>query len=190
MSYISIEKHCEHFKSDIAKIAKGMFEEQGELRPTLFALVYKNNEFGIAVLGGLEQFFSSDKDKEVAALMMKKFNQQAKPIATAFVSEGWMTSFDKDEKIHDEDGNYVEGIVRPSKDPRRKEVITINFETYNKKAFTCWEIKRNGEEASLVETTYGTEWEAKDSTFAGRFAGLLEENYSYVADLVKEINLN
>lgn len=190
MSYLSIEKHCENFKSEISEIVQRMFTEHGELQPTLFALVYKNNSFGIAILGGLEKFFISDDGKEAAAAMMRKFNQEAKPIATAFVSEGWMSTFDKDAEIHDEDGNYKEGVVRPSKDPKRKEVITINFETYNKKAFTCWEIERKEEEASLVETTHGLSWEVKASNFSGRFSGLLEENYSYVVELLKEINLN
>jgi hypothetical protein len=190
MSYLTLENHCDNFKSEISEIAQKMFNEQGELQPVLFALVYKKGKFGIAILGGLEKFFSSDDDKETAAIMMKKFNQEAKPIATAFASEGWMSTFNKDTEIHDEDGNYKEGIVRPSKDPKRKEVITINFETYNKKAFSCWEIERKGEEATLVETTFGLDWEDKDSKFSGRFSGLLEENYSYVAELMKEINFN
>ena len=190
MSYLTLEKQCNNFKSEISEIAQKMFNEQGELQPALFALVYKNGSFGIAILGGLEQFFGSDDDKEVAAMMMKRFNQEAKPIATAFVSEGWMSIFEKDAEIHDESGNYKEGIIRPSKDPNRKEVITINFETYNKKAFSCWEILREGEEATLKETTFGIDWEIKDSNFGGRFSGLLEENYSYVAQMLKEINLN
>lgn len=189
MSYISIDKHCENFKSEISDIVQRMFADQGELQPTLFALVYKNGSFGIAILGGLEQFFISDDGKEAAAMMMRKFNQEAKPVATAFVSEGWMSTFGKDAEILDEDGNYKEGVVRPSKDPKRKEVISINFETYNKKAFVCWEIEREGE-ASLIETDYSLGWEAKASNFNGRFSSLLEENYSYVAELLKEINLN
>jgi hypothetical protein len=165
MSYLTLENHCDNFKSEISEIAQKMFNEQGELQPVLFALVYKKGQFGIAILGGLEKFFISDDGKETAAIMMKKFNQEAKPIATAFVSEGWMSTFNKDTEIHDEDGNY-------------------------KEAFSCWEIERKGEEVTLTETTFGLDWEDKDSNFSGRFSGLLEENYSYVAELMKEINFN
>ena len=53
-----------------------MFEETGSVDPVLFALVFKDNKFGIAILGGLEQFFISEKGKEAAAELMKKFNEE------------------------------------------------------------------------------------------------------------------
>ena len=65
-----------------------LFEETGSVDPVLFALVFKDNKFGVAVLGGLEQFFISDKGKEAVAVLMRKFNEETKALATAFASEG------------------------------------------------------------------------------------------------------
>jgi hypothetical protein len=169
-----------------------MFKEQGVIEPVLFALVFKENRFNIAVLGGLEKFFISPDGKEAAAIIMRKFNDETKPLAIAFASEGWMSSYAKDDSPVDEQGFFKEDVVKPSKDPKRKEVVNISFETYNKSAFSCWEIDRAEKDPRLVETTFNMPWGGKNESVKGIFMDLLRENHDHVSKLLalKDINLN
>jgi hypothetical protein len=187
---MNIDNQIQNFRSEISHMVQRMFKEQGVIEPVLFALVFKENRFNIAVLGGLEKFFISPDGKEAAAIIMRKFNDETKPLAIAFASEGWMSSYAKDDSPVDEQGFFKEDVVKPSKDPKRKEVVNISFETYNKSAFNCWEISRKDNIATLVETTYNMEWGAKNENLTGVFMDLLRENHDHIANLLKEINLN
>ena len=187
---INYEKEIESFRLETSRVVKAMFEETGSVDPVLFALVFKDNKFGVAVLGGLEQFFISDKGKEAVAVLMRKFNEETKALATAFASEGWMSVFEKGDYPVDEEGYYTNPNMRPSLDPKRKEVLNISFETHDKKAFECWEVVRKDDEASLEETTYSLGWEPKTDDTRGTFMDLLKENYDHISKLMKGINLN
>jgi hypothetical protein len=187
---MNIDKEIEIFRSEIAEVVQKIFEEQGAVDPVLFALVFKENQFSVAILGGLEKFFISPEGKEAAAIMMRKFNDEARPLAIAFASEGWMSVLPKDEDIVDEDGFFKKDVTRPSKDPQRKEVVNISFETYNKSAFSCWEIDRAEKDPRLVETTFNMPWGGKNESVKGIFMDLLRENHDHVSKLLKDINLN
>lgn len=187
---INYEKEIETFRLETSRVVKAMFEETGSVDPVLFALVFKDNKFGIAILGGLEQFFISEKGKEAAAELMKKFNEETKALATAFASEGWMSIFEKGDYPIDNDGFYKNPEMRPSLDPQRKEVVNIAFETHDKKAFECWEVVRNEDDATLIDTTYSLGWEPKTDDTRGTFMDLLKENYDHISKLMKDISLN
>jgi hypothetical protein len=182
------EKEIESFRKEISENVKNMFNETGSVEPILFALTYNQGKFKIGVLMGLERFFISDEGKEAAVLIMRKFNEETKPLAIALATEGWMSIYEKDDNPLDKDGFYAKGKVRPSQDPKRKEVVNISFETYNQKAFECWEIVR--EENVQLSSMVSQGWELKENEFSGTFMSLLKENYDYISKLVENISLN
>lgn len=182
------EKELSKFKSEICKISEETFNTAHEFPPTLFALIYKDGNFMITVLDNLARFFISESGKDLVSELMSKFNKEVKPIATAFVSEGWMSVYKKtkSDEIIDEAGNYMPGVVRPSQDPKRKEVLNISFESYNKTAFQMWEIIRDDKDTPSLISANTLEWEDKEKgNVKGRFSEMLSENYSEFSQQLK-----
>ena len=122
--------HLNDFAIDIVRFTTGMFETDKRLDPIVMALTIKEGKLSIAVLAGLGQFFTNDHGKEVAARIIKEAAKEIKPVAIAFATEAWISekSVEEIDKILDKDGSYKEGIVRPSEDPKRREVLMIHLE--------------------------------------------------------------
>jgi len=170
------------FSDDISRIAKETFETYQEAAPTVLSLFYdkKAGDFSIASLGGLEEYFVSSEAKEDAAKIIQRFNQNVKPIATAFISESWMSVLSLEE----------EPTVSPSKDPNRKEILMIIFETFDTECVKMWEIVRNNGEVSLEDLDINSKgWVPKGAT-KGIFSDMLKENYDETAKKLAELNLN
>jgi len=174
------QEELEKFENRVISSVKAMFEEEEEVSPVVFALVRQGKNFSLAVLGGLEQFFISEKGKDMAAEAIKRFSKEMKPLAIAFASEGWMSEIPK--------GEQLKG--KPSEDPQRKEILHITFESYNQAAFRCWKIERD-EKISLKVEDISHTWKEKDpQVLQGRFMNLLEESYSEFARDFRNIHLN
>ena len=179
------QEELKKFEKQVIESVESIFNEDGEVYPVVFALLRIDKKFGVAILGGLGELFSSEEGKDKAAEIVKSFGETAKPLAIAFASESWMTELPKGEKL----------TTMPSEDPRRVEIIHISFESYNQTGFHCWEILREGNwlvsEASLRKREdISTTWKKKDGKMAGRFMNLLEENYTDFSDEMRTFNLN
>lgn len=180
-------EHIQQFKRNIIHAATERFKDEKGLEPVVFALVMHEGKPALAILEGLAAFFTSDENKELAAKVIKESTSKIKPLALCFVSEGWAStkSFDQYESVVDSEGNYREGVIRPKDDPDRKEILMLIFETHNKESFVNFEILREGEEVTLKELS-NPNWQAKKGDFKGRFANLLEDNYSELAQTIKD----
>lgn len=183
-----LAEHLNNFSDDVTQIITESFKKDKGVNPTVFALMLKNNTLGIGILAGLGQFFTSDQGKEMAARIIKEASKELKPVALAFASEAWISekAFSDYQSVVDEDGNYREGIIRPSEDPNRKEILMLNFETFDQECFHYFDIIRDGENVSLKKSICSEGWKPKKSEVKGRFMNLLEENYSELAQFVKE----
>lgn len=182
------QEHLAKFKTDIKEMVKDAVEKDGGLDPVVFALVLSGDKIGIAVLTGLGELFTSDEGKDVAAMAMKELSNQIKPVAIAFASEAWASakSFDDYTSVIDEDGNYREGVIRPVDDPNRKEILFINWETFDQEASDTWDMIRNNGKLELKESIT-TDWVPKgELNKEGRFANILTDNYSEMAMILQE----
>ena len=184
-----IQEHVVEFKNEITRVVIKRFNEDKEITPIVFALILEDKKPKIGILAGLERFFSDPDSKNIAAQLIKESSNVIKPIAIAFICEGWGASYHKDEdisKIIDQNGNYIDESVTPKNNPNRKEILFMSFETYDQKAAVMMEIVRDGEEVSLKEMS-NNDWEPKkEEKYKGKFADLLKENYSAMAEELKE----
>ena len=119
-----------HFKEMIIDMIDHTFKNEGYIAPVVFALIEKEGETGIAILGDLNEFMKNDSSKDNITKMIKQLNKELKPIATALVTEAWMSVYSGKKSPLDKDGNYKEGIVKPSEDPNKIEIVMITFETF------------------------------------------------------------
>jgi hypothetical protein len=182
------QEHLVSFRAIIKDMVKDMVKEHGGVDPVVFALILKDNKVAIGVLAGLGELFTSDQGKDLAAEAMKKLNEEIKPIAIAFVSEAWASIKAEGEydSVIDPSGNYREGVVRPADDPNRKEMIFINWETFDQQAMDTWEMVRNGDDLQLKKA-HTDDWKPKDpKTKSGRFTNILTDNYSELAKILGE----
>lgn len=188
------------FKDNIQEMVKDIFSADKRIDPTAFALTFKEDRTVISVLAGIGQLFNSPEGKILAAETMRKFNKEIKPIATAFVSEGWAKIINiEDAKPYvNDDGVLVNPLEeRPSLAKDKKEIIMFTFETYDKEASTHYEIKRNPIDSDDVtlEKILDIDWlPKKENHVSGLMTDLLEENYSEFAQMIQKLkskeNLN
>lgn len=82
-----------------------------------------------------------DKDKNIAADMMRSFQELPGVLATLFVTESWMSSYTKEE--YEAAGGKPENLVPPSQNPKRKEAVVMMLETRVGALFSECEIFRN-----------------------------------------------
>jgi len=185
----TVKKRLESFTNLIVEVVEDRFNRDKEVTPVVFGLVQKEGKFGVAILEGLAELFSGDHGKDLAAMMMKEMAKEVKPIAIAFVCEAWATEkkiSDKDD-ILDENGKYRPGAVRPSEDPNRKEILFINFETFDHEASQQWDIVKNEAGEKVLNVNIKAQWTKKGAQIiGGRFQDLLQENYSEMAQTLKK----
>lgn len=188
------------FKDNIQEMVKDIFSTDKRIDPTAFALTFKEDRTTISMLAGIGKLFNSPEGKILAAETMRKFNKEIKPIATAFVCEGWgkIINIEDAKPYVNADGDLVNPLEeRPSLAKDKKEIIMFTFETYDKEASVHYEIKRNPIDSDDVtlEKILDLDWlPKKENHVSGLMTDLLEENYSEFAQMIQKLkskeNLN
>lgn len=172
------------FKERVTNMVSEIFKEEEHFEPTVFFLAVRDGKLGMGIMADIGKLFVNDMGKTIAAEIIKKVNEQMKPIALAFASEGWAIVKPGNEK----DLKKVLKGPRPSESPDRKEILFINFETFDKECNVGWQIVRDiipgGELVPSKEMN--TEWAKKSDRFAGKFANLLTDNYSELNKLAND----
>tara|TARA_B110000503_G_C7132385_1_gene407352 strand:- start:1007 stop:1612 length:606 start_codon:yes stop_codon:yes gene_type:complete len=174
------EEELERFKYGIIEMVKETFHDNGGINPIMYALVIKDDKLIVSVLQNLHTLFNTDSEKQKAVEIIKEFNAEMKPIAIAFVSEGWAKILSDSEmnNIFDESGNYIDPSMRPGLSEDKIEVIMIHFETYDQCAINYIKVNRDVYPVEL-EDFESQDWTAKeDAMIDGMFTDLLQENYS------------
>ena len=191
------KEELDRFKRGIIEMTKTAFHENGGVNPVMYALVIKEDKLIISVLQGLWELFNTQPEKHKAVEIMKQFNAELKPIAIAFVSEGWAKVVGEEEmkNMFDKDGNYLDPNMRPSLSEEKIEVIMLHFETHDQSAVEYVKINRDVYPVAL-EDFEGYDWKSKDEELIdGLFTDLLQENYSEMnqwleKELSKKYNQN
>ena len=161
----------------------------------------KENELSISIMDGLESLFYNEVTKALVPDIIKDICKNIKPIATVFITEGWMVKKQTSEEISriiDEDGNYKKDAIKPAEDPDRIEVIMLSFESYKLQKLKCIEIIRKGDSFSetvelkeMTDLDIAGEWKQKDDSSGGNFTNLLQEDYDeWNMYLSKQMNEN
>lgn len=191
------KEELDRFKRGIIEMTKTAFDENGGVNPVMYALVIKEDNLIISVLQGLWELFNTQPEKHKAVEIMKQFNAELKPIAIAFVSEGWAKIVGEEEmkNMFDKYGNYLDPGMRPSLSEEKIEVIMLHFETHDRSAVEYVKINRDVYPVKL-EDFEGYDWKSKDEELIdGLFTDLLQENYSEMnqwleKELSKKYNQN
>ena len=184
-------EEIQSFKEQVVMMVKSMLDEFGGIEPIMLALIIKDGKVSLAILNGLaEMFTGDDESKERAAQVMRKFNTEMKPIVIAFASEAYITTAPEGKTVIDDDGVYLDDSFRPSVNPESKDCLMISFETFKEEGIMYWEMIKMGDitELELIEDL---ELHPKSqNTASGVLTNLLEENYSELAELIKNNNIN
>ena len=185
------KEELDRFKHGIIEMSKRAFHDNGGLNPVMYALVIKEDKLIVSVLQGLYELFHTASEKKKAVEIMKKFNEEMKPIAIAFVSEGWASIVSEEDmkNMFDQYGNYIDPSMRPSNDADKVEVIMVHFETHDQSAVNYLKINRDVYPVAL-EDFESQDWMPKeDAMIDGLFTDLLQQNYSEINQwLEKELN--
>jgi hypothetical protein len=184
-------KEIENFKEQVVMMVKDMVNEFGGVDPIMMALVIKDNKVSIAVLGGLTQLFSGDDEMKLkAAELMREFNKELKPMAIAFASEAYIATAPIGKTVIDDDGVYLDDSFRPSVNPDSKECLMISFETFKDEGVMYWEMIKMGDVTDLKLIEDLNLQPKADKNASGVLTNLLEENYSELAELIKNNNIS
>lgn len=184
-------KEIENFKEQVVMMVKDMVNEFGGVDPMMMALVIKDNKVSIAVLGGLTQLFSGDDEMKLkAAELMREFNKELKPMAIAFASEAYIATAPIGKTVIDDDGVYLDDSFRPSVNPDSKECLMISFETFKHEGVMYWEMIKMGDVTDLKLIEDLNLQPKADKNASGVLTNLLEENYSELAELIKNNNIS
>jgi len=180
------QEAIEDFEDKIKSMVTGIFKKDGKFEPTVFMLVVRDGQLAVGIIPDIGKLFDTDEGKELAAHLIRKINEELKPIALAFASEGWCLKKNKDEV--DDDGKF-EG-ARPSEHPDREEILFVTLETHDKCAAIHWDIVRTiVPDGELIEKL-AQPWSKKGDHYAGRFSNLLTDNYGELAQLSDELIKN
>jgi len=184
-------KEIENFKEQVVMMVKDMVNEFGGVDPIMMALVIKDNKVSIAVLGGLTQLFSGDDEMKLkAAELMREFNKELKPMAIAFASEAYIATAPIGKNVIDDDGVYLDDSFRPSVNPDSKECLMISFETFKDEGVMYWEMIKMGDVTDLKLIEDLNLQPKADKNASGVLTNVLEENYSELAELIKNNNIS
>lgn len=138
----------------------------------------EKNQAAVLHLDMPEELLQSEEGKET--FMTKVFPELAKKVKEKFnvygviwISEAWMRTIDKDEKIPD---NYKDL-------PIKKEVIMINIETIENTEGRIFELKRHGKQVTssgdfvdkIELIQFGDEDGNSIKNVGGRFSGMLKQ---------------
>lgn len=170
------------FSTHVKQMVMEKYAETGSVEPVILALIQNEGNLVTSVLVGLEQLFLNPETKDQVADAIRSFSNQMKPLAIAFACEAFAK--EADEPLNP-DGSYSENTIPPGEDPNSKEIVFIQFETYDKHKTVVFTIK--DEELLEDEVIGDNDWQDKsENEQKGRFSNLLRENYSALAELLKE----
>lgn len=195
------QKILNDFDKDVTELIIDLFKSEKEVKALLMTLNKKENELSISIMDGLESLFYNEVTKALVPDIIKDICKNIKPIATVFITEGWMVKKQTSEEISriiDEDGNYKKDAIKPAEDPDRIEVIMLSFESYKLQKLKCIEIIRKGDSFSetvelkeMTDLDIAGEWKQKDDLSGGNFTNLLQEDYDeWNMYLSKQMNEN
>lgn len=176
------------FKERVTFMVSDMFKEHERFEPTVFFLAVKEGKLALGIMPDIGKLFINDTGKSLAVEIIKRVNQELKPIALAFAAEGWSVQKQSESvKNAEELSKEYEG-ERPSKHPDRREILFINFETFDKECNAGWDIVRTIIPAGelIPNKLMSTEWAIKGDRFAGKFSNLLTDNYDELKNLADD----
>lgn len=188
------EEELVKFKEQVQDMIKHTFDTDKQIEPVLFALIIKENELSIALLAGIGKFFVNDDLKLKAAEVMRNFNKEFKPIATAFVCEGRATVLEENKATPyvNSEGELKDPMTEAMKDEdNKKDVLMFMFETHDKESSIGYEVKRNPADPIdiTLEKMIDIEWELKkEELVGGVMSNLLKENYDEFAEMNNQLN--
>lgn len=175
------------FKDEIISSVRDSFMEHKSLDPIMFAMKHNDDKKALYVLEGLESLTNDTEEiKRFMKLAISQFNETIKPIVIGFASEGFLKTYNP---LLDENGKVIEGLLPLATEieAERKEVVFINFETYNQESSIFWEIIRD-KEGSIIDLKLLLEknWQPKNINNEFELAYMLTENYETVANEVNK----
>lgn len=179
MKQSKYEKEINDFREEVIVLVSKFFEDAGEIRPILFNCIFSEEEEKgpLGVIAGFDKLMVDDKGKEVVALSLKKMVEEIKPIATAFVSEGW--GLIGDMESYGEIEEYLKND-RISNHPKKQEIILINFETHDSEAIVAYSIDRS-EKKPKLKLKESIDWQIKKNN-SGLMQNFLTECYIDIED--------
>lgn len=180
------KKEISDFRNEITRTVHDMFMQEKALYPVVFGMKYTEEKVELFALEGLVDFTENDITKLLMVEAIKQFNQKTRPISIAFASEGYLRSFTP---LLDEDGEIIEELrsLATEIEEEKKEVLFINFETYDQESIIYWEIIRDEDnEVVDLKLLIDKQWQTKTEENKGNVARMLNENYSTLATKVKE----
>jgi hypothetical protein len=181
------DKQINDFRDFIIDEVKESFDKEGEARPLVYALIFKENgEPAIAVLDGLGELFKSPEGKEMAAEVIRKTTAHLKPIALAFASEAWIAKVDA-AVLTDENGNLKKDAPTAAELTSKVESLFVSIETFASECIKMWKISDDAGKRTLVEFDESdtTEWQPKQRKIATLFGDLLAENYNEMTRILE-----
>ncbi len=147
----------------LKEIAKESFDRDGRLVPFVSALFEQSDEATTAVLD-ISSLMTSDEQKDVAELAVRKFAETHAVYAVVMVAEAWAVLGESAEEC-------VSGTVRASQHPQRKEVVLVRLESHSTRILWLIEIVREGEKPLCGNET--EQRETDEAKILGRFANFL-----------------
>lgn len=168
------------FKEEVINLTTKIFESNKEITPILFNFLYKEDseKQPIGVIGGFHHLIIDEKSKKEVALSLRKMVEKIKPIAVAFISEGYAL------KGKEEDFKDIEKYLETksiSEHPNRKEVIVINIETHDQECIVTFNINRDKKEP-VLELSDSVDWQSKGENTDGLLQNFLTECYIEIED--------
>jgi len=173
------------FKDTVVEMVQGTFNTAGEMDPTVFGLIVKDNKIGLVVLLGLGELFTDDAHKEIAAAGIKKISKEFKFLAVGFAVEAWASNDPLTTgTVVTSEGELEENVIDPENKIEKKEVVLLTFETFDQEAANIWEITRAGDKPKLKRWQKKS-WSKKNPNNKGKFADIIVEDYSQFAQELK-----
>ena len=153
---------------DIERIATNgiiaNFEKDKSITP-ICMLLDKDNKLAV-----FPTIVNSVEDKEhLSNVLIPSAIQQTGASVLALISEAWMSE-PKKEKDALKASLLENGMIKPSEDPDRKEVIILTIETIASSKMIMWSIIREENEEPRLELNASLD---KDVELRGRYSNLL-----------------
>jgi len=173
---LDVQKEIQTFQYVSRAIIEGMMIQQGGLNPTLLMLCEKDGQLVPCMAPSIGESYNKE-NKDLFRKVVTGIIKELKPVAIAIASEAWMIV-----KPTKED---VDFNIPVAEQEGRKEVVCLQFETYNKAELIVLDIIRNGEKITLAIDENLSGPVNKDQT-EGTFCNLLNENYERFHKELKE----
>ena len=179
MKQATFNKEIELFKKEVIEITGKIFNSEKEIRPVLFNFLYKKGfeKQPMGVIAGFDQFLTDNESKKKVSYSLKKMVEEIKPIAVAFISEGY--ALEGSQENYDKVKEYLKTNTI-SNHPERQEIVLITIETSDLESLVTFLIERNGDNAKLV-LKESVDWQPKNKN-SGVLQNFLTECYIEIED--------